>query len=79
VAGKFSFEDKRTTLTGTPYYIGNLFPFTPYSKAPEILQENNPGYDAKADVWSLGICAIEFAQGEPPWYNTSPMRVSLLY
>lgn len=67
VAGTFStFYQKRTTLTGTPYYI-----------APEIFEESDQGYDAKADVWSLGICSIEFAQGEPPNYEIQPMKVML--
>ena len=43
VAGAFGPEDKRTTLTGTPYYI-----------APEILEEDCIGYDETADIWSLG-------------------------
>lgn len=29
-------------------------------------------------MWSLGICAYEFAEGEPPWFNASPMRVMFL-
>lgn len=37
-------------------------------------QQLDQSYDCRCDVWSVGITAIELAEGEPPLSGLHPMR-----
>ncbi|XP_043799289.1 neither inactivation nor afterpotential protein C isoform X4 [Apis laboriosa] len=57
---------KRYTCVGSPSWM-----------APEVAMSkgnNTEGYGNRADVWAIGITAIELADGKPPFQDMHPTR-----
>ncbi|CAG05467.1 unnamed protein product [Tetraodon nigroviridis] len=78
---------RRNTSVGTPFWMApevgtHQEPLGEASRAPlEIIPWSShvssswtPHYDARCDVWSLGITAIELGDGDPPLADLHPMR-----
>ncbi|XP_062520094.1 myosin-IIIa-like isoform X2 [Corticium candelabrum] len=66
VAAKFLETDgyrRRNSIVGTPHYM-----------APEVVfceYQHDLDYDSRCDTWSLGVTAIQMAEGNPPMFDLS--------
>jgi hypothetical protein len=54
---------KTKTLVGTPQYL-----------SPEVVTAGDAGYGVKVDVWGLGMCCKEMAEGMPLFHDLTPMQ-----
>ena len=59
-----TYSKKRTTA-GTPHWM-----------SPEVLLKSE--YNKKTDIWSLGITAIEMAEGDPPYSDINYYRAMFI-
>lgn len=54
-------KKNRKSVVGTPAWM-----------APELIKKEN--YNEKVDVWSVGVIAVELAEGEPPFLRLPALK-----
>jgi serine/threonine protein kinase len=65
VSRRFSSGNCQTvTIVGTPYWM-----------APEVI--SGCSYSFPADLWSVGITAVELAEGAPPYVELAPTKAMI--
>jgi serine/threonine protein kinase len=65
VSGQFDVANCHSiTTVGTPYWM-----------APEVILGTQ--YSFPADIWSVGITAVELAEGSPPYMELTPQKAMI--
>ncbi|KII75041.1 Serine/threonine-protein kinase 10 [Thelohanellus kitauei] len=66
-----------TAVLSEPFGTALTFIGTPYWMAPEVIltETQSIKYDCKADVYSVGITAIELVEGMPPDHDLAPQQI----
>ncbi|KAG8745039.1 hypothetical protein FRC10_009013 [Ceratobasidium sp. 414] len=58
-------------------YQGTMMQGAIFWMAPEMLHNNNRGYNAKVDIWSMGCTILEMLSGQRPWTGEDTFSVML--
>lgn len=70
LSSRFTYTTRMYSKVGSAFYI-----------APEVMCNNDQGYDESCDVWSIGAVTYCMLCGNPPYYAETDMEViqKLLY
>lgn len=72
----YALEDGGKYSSSAHSFPSNSIPLFPWL-APEVLQQDLCGYNYKADVYSLGITAVELVTGTIPFNKLCPTEILL--